>query len=103
MSSLFGSGASSSSSDMQQRKDQMKQSIQQELAVANAQQLINRINENCFAKCVTRPSTTLSNSEQTCLSQCLNLYMAAFDQVSKSYVARISKERVSVDSGASMS
>ncbi len=78
MSSLFGAGSSSSNgplpprnessciltliSDMQQRKDQMKQSIQQEvihsislhdsptdpsqLAVANAQQLINKINEN---------------------------------------------------------
>jgi hypothetical protein len=41
MSSLFGSSASSSSSDMQARKEQMKQQITQELAIANAQQLIN--------------------------------------------------------------
>jgi hypothetical protein len=33
---------------------------------------------------------------QACLSRCLNLYMAAFDQVSKSYVARITKERASM-------
>ncbi|WWD20321.1 mitochondrial import inner membrane translocase subunit TIM13 [Kwoniella shandongensis] len=92
MSSLFGSGASSSS-DMTARKDQMKQQIQQELAIANAQQLINKINENCFAKCVTKPSTSLTSSQESCLSQCMTLYMAAFDQVSRSYVARITKER----------
>ncbi|ODN72901.1 mitochondrial import inner membrane translocase subunit TIM13, variant 1 [Cryptococcus amylolentus CBS 6039] len=64
-----------------------------QLAVANAQQLINKINENCFAKCVTKPSTELTGSQETCLSQCMGLYMAAFDQVSRSYVQRISKER----------
>ncbi|ORY34722.1 putative mitochondrial import inner membrane translocase subunit tim13 [Naematelia encephala] len=92
MASLFG-GSTSSSPDMQQRKEQMKMQIQQELAVANAQQLINKINENCFEKCITRPSTSLSSSEEQCLGRCMTLYMAAFDQVSKSYVARVSKER----------
>ncbi|RXK36381.1 mitochondrial import inner membrane translocase subunit TIM13 [Tremella mesenterica] len=61
MSTLFGG---SGSSDMKTRKDQMKQQISQELAVANAQMLLNKINENCFAKCVTRPSTSLSSSEE---------------------------------------
>ncbi|WVR08022.1 mitochondrial import inner membrane translocase subunit TIM13 [Kwoniella sp. DSM 27419] len=94
MSSLFGSVASGSgSSDMAARKDQVKQQIQQELAIANAQQLINKINENCFAKCITKPSTSLTSSQESCLSQCMTLYMAAFDQVSRSYVSRISKER----------
>ncbi|ODO08477.1 mitochondrial import inner membrane translocase subunit TIM13 [Cryptococcus wingfieldii CBS 7118] len=92
MSSFFGSGAAGTA-DMANRKEQMKQSIQQELAIANAQQLINKINENCFAKCVTKPSTELTGSQETCLSQCMGLYMAAFDQVSRSYVQRISKER----------
>jgi hypothetical protein len=42
MSSLFGSSSvSPSGSDMQARKEQMKQQISQELAIANAQQLIN--------------------------------------------------------------
>lgn len=30
---------------------------------------------------------------QRCLTQCMTLYMAAFDQVSKSYVARVTRER----------
>ncbi|KAI9638873.1 putative mitochondrial import inner membrane translocase subunit tim13 [Dioszegia hungarica] len=96
MSSFFGGGAASSagaSSDMNARKEQMKQQIQQELAVANAQQLITKINENCFEKCVKSPSASLTSSEEQCLGRCMNLYMSAFDQVSRSYVARVSKER----------
>lgn len=46
----------------------------------------------CFTKCVTRPSTSLSGSEERCLTQCMQLYMAAFDTISRSYVSRISKE-----------
>ncbi|RSH93335.1 protein translocase subunit [Saitozyma podzolica] len=84
MSSLFGSGGAAP--DMNARKEQMKQQIQQE-------QLINKINENCYEKCVPKPSSALSSSEEQCLSRCMTLYMAAFDQVSKSYVARVSKER----------
>ncbi|WVN89907.1 mitochondrial import inner membrane translocase subunit TIM13 [Cryptococcus depauperatus CBS 7841] len=90
MSSFFSSSANS---DVASRKEQMKSQIQQELAIANAQQLVNKINENCFAKCITKPGPSLSGSQESCLSHCMSLYMAAFDQVSRSYVARISKER----------
>ncbi|KAJ9102914.1 protein translocase subunit [Naganishia adeliensis] len=91
--SFFGgaSNVTSAPSDMQARKEEMKQRISQELAVANAQTLIN-----CFKKCITRPSTSLGSSEEACLSRCLNLYMAAFDQVSKSYVNRITRERAAM-------
>lgn len=43
----------------------------------------------------TRPSTH-TPFHQACLSRCLNLYMAAFDQVSKSYVNRITRERATM-------
>jgi hypothetical protein len=46
----------------------------------------------CFAKCVTRPGPSLSGSEERCLTQCMQLYMAAFDKISQTYVSRISKE-----------
>jgi hypothetical protein len=41
MSFFSGSSATSAPSDMQARKEEMKQRISQELAVANAQTLIN--------------------------------------------------------------
>ncbi|CAK9784026.1 putative mitochondrial import inner membrane translocase subunit tim13 [Cutaneotrichosporon oleaginosum] len=86
------STVSQSAPSMQARKEEVKQQIQQELAVASAQQLVTKMTENCFAKCVTRPGASLSGSEERCLSQCMQLYMAAFDKISQTYVTRITKE-----------
>ncbi|GBE88450.1 Tim10/DDP family zinc finger-domain-containing protein [Sparassis latifolia] len=99
MSGIFGSVGSSSlsspsSSDMAARKEAMMSSIRSEIALANAQELMNKTNEKCFAKCITKPSTSLSGSEETCLSNCLNRYMEAFNIVSKTYVSRLSRERL---------
>lgn len=69
-------------------------SVRNELALANAQELINKTNDKCFAKCVTKPSTSLSGSEETCLSRCFDRYMDAFNIVSRAYTARLSKERL---------
>lgn len=41
MSSFFSSGNAQTASDMQTKKEEVKQRITQELAVANAQTLIN--------------------------------------------------------------
>ncbi|KAI0346303.1 hypothetical protein BDW22DRAFT_1388364 [Trametopsis cervina] len=79
---------------MQARKEAVKASIRDELALSNAQELMNKSNEKCFAKCVTKPGTSLSSSEETCLSRCLERYLEAFDIVSKTYVARLSRERL---------
>jgi import inner membrane translocase subunit TIM13 len=64
------------------RKEAIINNVKQELAVANAQELMNvntlgchtrcvvlhllpqKAGERCFAKCVTKPGDSLSNSEQ---------------------------------------
>jgi len=69
-------------------------SVRNELALANAQELINKTNDKCFAKCVTKPSTSLSGSEETCLSRCFDRYMEAFNIISRTYAMRLSKERL---------
>jgi len=69
-------------------------SVRSELALANAQELINKTNEKCFTKCVTKPSTSLSSSEETCLSRCMDRYMEAFNIVSRTYTARLARERL---------
>ncbi|KAF8150556.1 Tim10/DDP family zinc finger-domain-containing protein [Crassisporium funariophilum] len=79
---------------MTARKEAMMNSVKQELALANAQELMNKASERCFTKCVTKPGESLSSSEQTCLSRCLDRYMDAFNIVSKTYVARVSRERL---------
>ncbi|KAF8905001.1 Tim10/DDP family zinc finger-domain-containing protein [Gymnopilus junonius] len=78
---------------MAARKEAVMNNVRQELALANAQELMNKASERCFAKCVTKPGDSLSSSEQTCLSRCLDRYMEAFDIVSRTYTARVSKER----------
>ncbi|EOO04125.1 putative mitochondrial import inner membrane translocase subunit tim13 protein [Phaeoacremonium minimum UCRPA7] len=58
----------------------------------NARQLIEKINENCFEKCIPKPGTSVSSGEQTCVTQCMEKYMAAWNQVNASYLRRIQQE-----------
>ncbi|KAN0138902.1 mitochondrial import inner membrane translocase [Lactarius tabidus] len=99
MSSLFGGSGSSSidaaqPKDLNARKEAVMSSVRNELALANVQELINKTNDKCFAKCVTKPSTSLSGSEETCLSRCFDRYMEAFNIISRTYTARLAKERL---------
>ncbi|KAL5526039.1 TIM13 [Sanghuangporus baumii] len=99
MSSLFGSTSGPSpgtpaNPDMQARKEKFMTQVRNELALSGAQELINKINEKCFAKCITKPSTSLSGSEETCLSRCMDRYMEAFNIVSRTYTARLARERI---------
>ncbi|KAF2836878.1 hypothetical protein M501DRAFT_959657 [Patellaria atrata CBS 101060] len=68
------------------------QQIRQEAAVQNARQLIEKLNEHCFDRCIPKPSTSLSKGEESCFSACMEKYMSAWNTVSRSYVARLQKE-----------
>ncbi|KAI0048980.1 hypothetical protein FA95DRAFT_1604790 [Auriscalpium vulgare] len=97
MSSLFGGNSASASpppADVTARKEAVMTQIRNELALASAQELINKTNDKCFAKCVTKPSTALSGSEETCLARCLDRYMEAFNIVSRTYTSRLARERL---------
>ncbi|KIJ66767.1 hypothetical protein HYDPIDRAFT_26189 [Hydnomerulius pinastri MD-312] len=91
MSDFFKS-ASGSTQDAAARKEAVMNSVRSEIALANAQELMNKTNEKCFAKCITKPGTSLSSSDEACLSRCLDRYMEAFNIVSQTYTRRISKE-----------
>ncbi|KDR76405.1 hypothetical protein GALMADRAFT_247880 [Galerina marginata CBS 339.88] len=93
MTDFLSRSSAASPSDMTARKEAMMNSVRQELALANAQELMNKASERCFTKCVTKPGDSLSSSEQTCLSRCLDRYMEAFDIVSRTYTARVTRER----------
>ncbi|KAF9132468.1 Tim10/DDP family zinc finger-domain-containing protein [Linnemannia elongata] len=85
-------GNYSSGGSMEAKKQQVMDQVRSELALANAQELINKINEKCFARCVTKPSTSLGGSEQTCLSNCMDRYMEAWNIVSRTYINRVQRE-----------
>ncbi|EMG48410.1 TIM13 Mitochondrial import inner membrane translocase subunit TIM13 [Candida maltosa Xu316] len=102
----FWSSSSSSSSDSttpantspeylksQQIKQDLQNQISQELAAANATELVRTITENCFDKCVLMPKDTLSPSELTCIAQCREKYMRSWNVISKAYIGRIQQEQ----------
>ncbi|KAK0621268.1 mitochondrial import inner membrane translocase subunit TIM13 [Bombardia bombarda] len=68
-----------------------------ESQMANARQLIEKINDICFDKCVPKPGSSVSSGEKTCVTNCMEKYMAAWNQVNTAYVRRIQTE---VNNGA---
>ncbi|ORZ01079.1 Tim10/DDP family zinc finger-domain-containing protein [Syncephalastrum racemosum] len=78
--------------DLGNKKQEVMDKVRGELALANAQELINKINEKCYEKCVPKPGASLSSGEQACLSKCMDRYMEAWNVVSRAYVSRIQRE-----------
>ncbi|KDE04199.1 hypothetical protein MVLG_05359 [Microbotryum lychnidis-dioicae p1A1 Lamole] len=91
--------AALSPQESEQRKQQVMQQVREQLALANAQELINKMNEKCFAKCILKPSTSLGSSDESCLTQCTDRYLEAFNVVSRSYTTRLNRERENAQIG----
>ncbi|KAK3185452.1 protein translocase subunit [Lecanicillium sp. MT-2017a] len=70
----------------------MKQ-VLTEANLANARVLIEKLQDNCFDKCVPKPGTSLSSGEQQCMTSCMEKYMAAWNQVNSAYINRIRQEQ----------
>lgn len=70
-------------------QQEIKDSIAQELALANATELVSKITENCFDKCIQQPGPSLNPTEDGCVTQCLEKYMRSWNVISKSYINRI--------------
>ncbi|GES57070.1 import inner membrane translocase subunit tim13 [Aspergillus terreus] len=91
---LFGSSSSSNSqaSSPAEVKNAIIRQLQQEAAMANARNLIGKVNEHCFDACVPAPGSSMSSKEETCLSQCMEKYISFWNAASRTYIARIAKE-----------
>ncbi|KAI1813910.1 Tim10/DDP family zinc finger-domain-containing protein [Poronia punctata] len=76
----------------EQIKTQVVRQIQTQYAIDNAKQLIERINDHCFKRCVPKPGTSLSSAEQGCFTQCMEKYMAAWNQVNVTAIDRLRQE-----------
>lgn len=106
------SDASSSSAPPPDLKTAIVNNIRSDYAVDNARQLlevrirprslsaqgdsklsVQNVNEHCFEACIPKPGSTMSKGEQTCLKQCMEKYMAAWNVVSKQYISRIQREQ----------
>ncbi|XP_029204136.1 mitochondrial import inner membrane translocase subunit Tim13-like [Acropora muricata] len=90
----FPSSSSSNSSsglNGSQRAELMEQ-VKSQLLVASLQELLSKMSEKCFKKCIYKPGSQLDNSEQKCLSMCMDRYMDAWNTVSKTYQSRLQRE-----------
>ncbi|KAK0511595.1 hypothetical protein JMJ35_006168 [Cladonia borealis] len=73
--------------------------IQQEAAINNARQLIDKMNNHCFQKCVPTPGSSLSKKEETCFKLCMEKYMSAWNTVSRQYISRIQRSSAGGNGG----
>ncbi|KAJ2850672.1 protein translocase subunit [Coemansia brasiliensis] len=89
MSSFGINGGLNSLNDGSLTKEKAMEQIRNEMAVANAQELISSINKNCFKLCIPNPGSSLSKSDQDMLGRCVDKYLSAWDTVSRTYVTRI--------------
>ncbi|KAL4943521.1 hypothetical protein BDV06DRAFT_189776 [Aspergillus oleicola] len=94
---LFGSSSPSapatSDPEQAQIKAEVVKQLQTQAAIANAKALIGKVNEHCFTACVPSPGSTMSSSESTCLSQCMEKYISFWNASSKAYLGRLSREK----------
>jgi mitochondrial import inner membrane translocase subunit TIM13 len=74
------------------QRAQLMSSVKQQLAIAKAQELLEKINDKCFKMCLSKPGSSLSSSDQKCLTNCMDRYLDAWNAVSKTYMTRIQKE-----------
>ncbi|CCT66204.1 related to mitochondrial import inner membrane translocase subunit TIM13 [Fusarium fujikuroi] len=82
--------------DSTQVKAAVIKQVQQEANLVNARTLIEKLQETCFEKCVPKPGTSLSSSETTCMTSCMEKYMAAWNMVNAAYIARLRQESASL-------
>nr|CAI5817651.1 unnamed protein product [Callosobruchus analis] len=75
------------------QRDELMDQVKQQIAVANAQELLTKMTEKCFKKCVNKPGTSLDSSEQKCVAMCMDRYMDSWNLISKAYGLRIQRER----------
>ncbi|KAG7200925.1 hypothetical protein KM043_003286 [Ampulex compressa] len=75
------------------QKEELMEQVKQEIAIANAQELLSKMTEKCFKKCIGKPGTSLDTTEQKCVAMCMDRYMDAFTLVSKAYSKRLQRER----------
>ncbi|XP_077441022.1 mitochondrial import inner membrane translocase subunit Tim13 [Vanacampus margaritifer] len=70
----------------------MMEQVKVQIALANTQELLQRMTDKCFKKCIGKPGSTLDNSEQKCIAMCMDRYMDAWNTVYRTYASRLQKE-----------
>lgn len=55
------------------QKDELMSQVRQQMIIANTQELLGKMTEKCFKRCVSKPGNEgLDNSEQRCVVYCMD-------------------------------
>ncbi|KAL8400310.1 hypothetical protein RB594_000622 [Gaeumannomyces avenae] len=84
--------SAASAADSEGIKKAFMRQVQLESQSANARTLMEKINSNCFEKCVPIPEGSMSAGQSACVTQCMEKYMTAWNLVHSSYVRRLQQE-----------
>ncbi|KAL8201003.1 hypothetical protein R6Q57_012342 [Mikania cordata] len=79
----FSSPSSSSPSSQMSAEDFMDQ-LKVQLAQAYAEEFLETVRGKCFEKCITKPGSSLSGGESSCVSRCVDRYIEATGIISRS-------------------
>ncbi|XP_077295218.1 mitochondrial import inner membrane translocase subunit Tim13-like [Arctopsyche grandis] len=75
------------------QRDELMDQVRQQLALANAQELLTKMSDKCFRKCVVKPGAQLDSTEQKCVAMCMDRYMDSWNLVSRTFTNRLQRER----------
>ena len=53
--------------------------------------LSQKVNEHCFERAIPNPGSSISSSEQTTFTNCMEKYMAAWNTTSRQYLGHLQK------------
>lgn len=65
---LSSSSAGASGKIDPAQRSQIMSALKQQVELAQAQELLQQVNDKCFKMCVSKPGSSLSSSEQVLLS-----------------------------------
>eukprot|EP00045_Choanoeca_perplexa_P020768 m.4999 g.4999 ORF g.4999 m.4999 type:complete len:114 (+) comp7356_c0_seq1:72-413(+) len=83
---------SSGSMSASQRTQVMSQ-VQQQVQMSQFTELLQKMSHACFEKCVPKPGTSLSSSEQACIGKCADRFVEAMSMVSRTYIAKLQQSQ----------
>ncbi|KAF2361647.1 Tim10-like, partial [Trinorchestia longiramus] len=75
------------------QKEALMTQVKQQMMLLNTQELLSNIIDQCFTRCISKPGSSLDNSEQKCLAMCMDRFMDSWNLVSRAYGARLSYEK----------
>ncbi|KOO52918.1 mitochondrial import inner membrane translocase subunit tim13 [Chrysochromulina tobinii] len=77
-----------------------KLQVQGQLAAQYIQEVMQKITDKCFERCVTRPGAKLDDSEKLCTAKCMDRYLDSMTLVSQAWAAR-AKAQAAAGGGSS--